>query len=130
MQQDRVRLPYAATALGVILLGLATRLLKRVADELGSALGDALYAALLYLLLVVAFPRLRPGHALVISTAVAWVVEVSQLWRPEWLEAVRRTTPGALALGGTFSVGDLWCYLAGTLTAFLVERFLMARCKT
>lgn len=121
MTEARSRWHYALVALVVVALGLATRQLKHVNDAVGSALGDALWAALVYLLLVLVFPRLRPVWALCSATAIAGIVEVSQLWHVSWLDTLRRTTLGALAVGGTFSIGDLWCYLAGTMGVFLVE---------
>ena len=123
----RSRLRSAAAALLVIALGLLTRPLKHINDAVGSALGDALYAVLLYLLFALFFPRLRPAWLFLLATLAAWLVEASQLVHAPWLDAFRHTTPGALMLGGTFSVGDLVCYLAGTTAIFCGESLLRRR---
>lgn len=122
MPLARSRLHYAAAALVVIALGLATRPLKHVAETVSSALGDALYGVLLYLLFAIVFPRLRPVWLFIVATLAAWAVEASQLAPPPWLDAFRHTALGGLSVGGTFSVGDLGCYLAGTAAAFWLER--------
>lgn len=121
-EPHRSRPVYAGAALLTVGLGLATRPLKHVWDAGGSALGDALWAVLVYLLLGIAFPRLCAWRVAIAATLVAWAVEFSQLWHPAWLNTLRRTTFGALAIGGTFSVGDLCCYTVGTMTIYIVER--------
>ena len=113
----------------MIALGLLTRPLKQVAESVGSALGDALYGVLLYLLFAIAFPRLRPVWLFLVATVASWLVETSQLTHPLWLDTFRHTTLGALSLGGTFSVGDLACYLAGTTAAFCLDSYLWRRNK-
>ena len=127
MVPARSRLWYTLTACVVVALGLVTRPLKPFADAFVSAFGDALYAVLVYLLIGVALPRLRPLWVFFAATFLAAGVEVGQLFHPAWLSAVRRTLVGGLALGGTFSVGDLWCCLAGTLIAFGCELFWKKR---
>jgi hypothetical protein len=125
----RSRLRYSLIALAIVILGLATRPLKYYSEFVGSALGDALYAALIYILIGIAWPRLRPSLTLIAATSLTWLVEVSQLWHTAWFDAVRQTTLGALALGGTFSFGDLGWYLLGTVTATLVEQAIPVRAR-
>lgn len=127
MVSRRLRLSCGLIALVIVTLGLATRPLKHYSEFLGSALGDALYAALIYILIGMALPRLRPSLVLITATLITWMVEVSQLWHTAWFDAVRRTTLGTLALGGTFSFGDLGWYLLGTVTAALVEQAIQVR---
>ena len=104
-------------------LGLATRPLKRHFDALGSALGDALWALLVFFLVCAALPKWPLSRRVALAIAIAFVVEVSQLWHASWLDALRHTTLGALAIGGSFSFGDLACYSVGvTLGALLTRR--------
>jgi len=46
---------------------------------------------------------------------------VSQLYHAPWLDAVRATRPGALALGQGFLWSDLACYAAGVGAAALID---------
>ena len=58
------------------------------------------------------------------ALALAVLVEVSQLWHFPWLIALRHTRLGALAIGGSFSFGDIVCYATGiALGALFARRF-------
>lgn len=113
-------------ALLCIPAGLATRPLKHLSDALGSALGDALWALMVFALVCAALPNTPRSRRALLALALAWLVELSQLWHAPWLEAFRHTTLGGLAIGGSFSLGDLACYAvgvgAGALLAWRVER--------
>lgn len=116
----RSRPLWLGLTLGTIVLGLLTRPLKRYNDALGSALGDGLWAAMVYLLLGVLFPRLAPRRLLGAALLTASAVEVSQLWHPPWLDTLRHTALGALAIGGSFSQGDLLYYALGIVVGHLL----------
>lgn len=64
----------------------------------------------------------RPLKRQVEALAIACLVEFSQLWHTPWLEALRHTTLGALAIGGSFSWGDLGCYAAGIALGALLSK--------
>jgi hypothetical protein len=120
----RSRLIYAGLATLTIGCGLATRPLRTV---LGAALaeniGDVLWAALVYLLLA-CIGRRQASHRLAVAAfAVSVAVECSQLCHASWLDAIRRTTLGGLALGWGFAWGDLVAYAAGIAGCFLAERY-------
>lgn len=105
-------------------LGLATRPFKRHFDALGSALGDALWALLVFSLVCAALPAWPLSRRVLLTLGLAWLVEISQLWHAPWLDALRHTKLGALAIGGSFSLGDLACYAVGiALGALLARRF-------
>ena len=53
-------------------------------------------------------------------------IEVSQLYHPAWLDAVRATRLGGWLLGFGFLASDLACYTAGVALAVIVERGLDA----
>ncbi len=119
-----VRSRFLLLALACVPLGLATRPLKRVADALGSALGDALWALLVFFLVCAGFSKWPLSRRIALALAIAFFVEVSQLWHTSWLDTLRHTTLGALAIGGSFSFGDLACYSVGiALGALLTQRF-------
>ncbi|WP_395144192.1 DUF2809 domain-containing protein [Armatimonas sp.] len=64
----------------------------------------------------------RPLKRQVEALAIACLVEFSQLWHTPWLEALRQTKLGALAVGGSFSWGDLGCYGAGIALGALLDK--------
>lgn len=81
--------PYVGLLLGRIVLGLATRRSPATFPALVATYGgDALWAAMVLWLLALVrrtatTPRLAMG-----ALVIAYAVEVSQLYRAEWLDAV------------------------------------------
>lgn len=104
----RVRL--AAVGAGILVAGLTVH-------ELGSGAvaafaGDALYAALVCILLAIVWPRARPLTVASGAYAFCAAIEVFQL-TPVPGE-LSRTIPGAsLVLGSTFQWSDLVAYALG-----------------
>jgi hypothetical protein len=86
--------------------------------------GDALYTVLVYVLVVMVAPRIRPGRAAVAALLVSWGVEFFQLtglparWSAE-------STAARLALGSTFNVPDLLWYAAGAGGCWAVHQCLV-----
>lgn len=113
------RILLAAIALAVIAAGLAVHTLAP-AGVLSDATGDALYAALIYLLVAFLVPR-WPSWASG-SAALAWciAVELFQLTGlPEqWGAAFR---PLLLVFGTVFSALDLVFYAAGVVCAAAID---------
>ncbi len=118
----RSRLRYLFLAAGVIALGLASRrwpgLLPAV---LGKYPGDALWAALVFVLWGICLPRASSFRVALLTLLTSYAVEFSQLYRAPWLDALRHTIPGHLVLGTTFAWPDLLAYTVGTLLALIVE---------
>lgn len=83
--------------------------------------GDALYTVLLYTLVLLAAPRMRPGRAAAWAAGLSWAVELFQLTGlPDaW---GRRSTLARLVLGSTFNPPDLLWYLVGAGGAVLLHR--------
>ena len=99
---------------GVLILGLVWRSswlsLPASVAKYGA---DALWSLFVFL----GFGLLLPGsstRAIALLTLVfSFVVEASQLWHTPWLDAVRQTRLGALALGSVFNWPDLVAYAIG-----------------
>ena len=108
-----------------IALGLASR---RFASELPSFVaryaGDTLWASAAYWALGVASPGLAMRARATIALAIAVAVELSQLYHAPWLDAIRRTRPGAWLLGFGFLWSDLACYVVGVILAVAIDRAL------
>lgn len=109
------------TVLGVVALGLACR--TSMAPSFAELyLGDVLWGALFYLLLAWCWPA-SPSWALgLAAAALTEAIEVSQLYRAPWAEALRSTKLGGLLLGHGFSWSDVLCVALGAALAALIDR--------
>jgi hypothetical protein len=125
----RPRLPYLLIASLIVVVGLASR---RYAYALPTFLaeyaGDTLWAVMAFLMIgVVAaeWPTSRVGIAALLTS---YAVEVSQLYHAPWIDAVRATRLGALALGYGFLWSDIVCYTVGVALCMVLE--FLARART
>lgn len=109
--------PWLATAVAgavVVAAGLATARLGTGAAA--DALGDALYAALVLLLVALAVPRWSRAARAGTAVALCWAVELLQL---TGVPAAASTAwpPLRYVLGTTFVATDLLWYAVGVLVA-------------
>ncbi len=83
--------------------------------------GDTLWALMLFLLV----STLLAGRPILMRTAIslalAFLVEISQLYHAPWIDSIRQTTLGGLVLGFGFLWTDLVCYSVGIATISLTE---------
>lgn len=105
----------------VILCGLALHFL--VPGDFASLSADALYAALVYLVLALVLPRAGQHWLALTAFALSAFVELAQLTGIPGQLAVG-FPPSRLLLGTTFSALDLVAYAAGAAAAWLVDRTL------
>jgi hypothetical protein len=83
--------------------------------------GDTLWALMLFSLastLLAGRPILLRAA---ISLALAFLVEISQLYHAPWIDAIRQTTLGGLVLGFGFLWTDLVCYSVGVFQGVVTE---------
>ncbi len=113
---------YAFWVAVVIGLGLGSRA-EAVAlpPFLAKYAGDALWALMIFLGLGILLPARRTAAVAALAVAVCCAVEFSQLYHAPWIDAIRRTTLGALALGDTFAWGDIAAYLVGIALGAALE---------
>jgi hypothetical protein len=117
------RAVYLLALLLVVPLGLASRAYGgRLPAPIALYAGDTLWALALYWLLRAIAPRRPAHHTALACVAIAWANELLQLWHPGWLERIRATTLGHLALGHGFVWSDLICYLAGAAIGLAADR--------
>lgn len=126
--RERGRRALALAGLVVVAAGLGVRAVGAVSgfDGVAGPVGDALYAALVYVL--VAFVRPRATGRVV--AGVAWglcaAIELAQLTGvPAQLSAL--WWPARLVLGTTFHAPDLIAYVVGVLAAAAVDAALGRR---
>jgi hypothetical protein len=109
--------------LGTIAAGLALRLthvgLPFLVVKYG---GSILWAMMLYWIVSTVRPHWRAMKAALVTGAIAWAVEAFKLYQTPWLDAFRRTLPGALLLGRVFSGWDLLAYALAIGAAALADR--------
>ncbi len=124
----RSRLFTAALLLLTIALGLASR---RDAPALSSFIatyaGDALWAAMVFWIAALLFPRAKTKTLASVALSISVAVELSQLYHAPWINALRATRLGALALGHGFLWSDLICYAAGVAVTVGVDLTLFRR---
>ncbi|NEB76612.1 DUF2809 domain-containing protein [Streptomyces sp. SID14478] len=81
--------------------------------------GDALYTVLVYAVVVLVAPRLRPGIAAAVALGFSWAVELLQI---AGIPAVLRPL-----LGSTFNAPDLFWYAVGAGLCLLIEVLVAVR---
>ena len=107
--------------------GLASRRFPEAQPAwIGAYAGDTLWAAMVFWILALVAPQARTVALGSLAVGIAWAVELSQLVRVPWLDAVRATRLGALALGQGFLWSDFVCYTVGAAIAAVLDRALQA----
>lgn len=110
----------------VLVIGYLSRQWSVRGSFVHEYVGDAIWAGMIYF----GFRFLFAGDPLKKSLLTAWgftyLIELSQLYQADWLNAVRHTWLGGLVLGFSFLWSDLLMYALGILSAWLVDRFMLA----
>ena len=105
-------------AVGLVALGL---LVSRLDHPLADPVGDALYAAFVYALLVVVAPRARARLVAVAAFGLCALIELAQLTGVP-AAAVDAVPAARYVLGTTFAALDLVAYAVGATLATVVRR--------
>ncbi len=122
---SRSRLVTAALLLLTIALGLASRRFAPALPHFIAAYaGDALWAAMVFWIAAFVRPRANTRTLAAVALGVSFAVELSQLYQARWVNEIRDTRLGALALGHGFLWSDLVCYAAGVAAAAAVDLVL------
>jgi len=113
---------YFAAGLATMLAGLGSRKLR---DDLPPLLaeyaGDTLWALMLFWLVSALISGQPLAMRAAISLALAYFVELSQLYHAPWIDSIRQTTLGGLVLGFGFLWTDLVCYTLGIAIGVSLE---------
>lgn len=86
-----------------------------------------MWAFALYYLLRIFLPGTAILRNVFFSFIISVLVEISQLYQAEWINAIRATMIGALVLGNQFLWRDLGCYFSGAVLAGMAERLIFRR---
>jgi hypothetical protein len=126
MLKRRLQKPgiYIIIALAVVIAGILSRLFRSNVVLLDKYLGDALYAALLYLLLSLVWPSGSAIRKAIVALILMVCIETFQLTLiPLRLSQSQNTILKILAvvLGTQFSWLDLIAYLVGIAGIYLID---------
>jgi len=111
------RFSYFIIIVSVIIFGIVSRKI----DGIPTFFGDTLYAVMVYFGMRLLFIYNSSKMAIVLALIFCFCIEFLQLYRAEWMLAIRRTTLGHYALGQGFLWSDLVYYTLGIIIAFLID---------
>ena len=117
------RFSYLILIISIIILGI----LSRKIDGIPTFIGDTLYAVMVYFGMRMLFINNNLRMTIVLALVFCFCIEFLQLYRAEWLLAIRRTTLGHYALGQGFLWSDLGYYTLGIIIAFLLDSGLVKK---
>lgn len=107
-------------------MGLSTRTITRLPRWTILYAGDFLWAMLVFFLFCLIF-RLQTGKAFVVALITTYLIEITQLFHPPWLEALREIRLFALVFGFSFLWADILVYTLGICLGALIDWVLLSR---
>lgn len=112
---------YTAVVITLIAVGLPTRIVPQQVPRWSVLYGgDALWAAILFFVYCLLF-KLTTKRAAIYSLISAYLIELSQLFHPPWLETLREIKIVALIIGRGFLWSDLIAYSCGIAVAAAID---------
>ncbi|RWX48840.1 hypothetical protein VT99_10516 [Candidatus Electrothrix marina] len=109
----------------IIALGLPARLVPQYLPSwYVTYAGDFLWAMLVFFLYALLF-RLPTKFSFCIALITAYLIEISQLFHPAWLDALRSIRLLGFILGFGFLWSDLIAYTLGISLAAGIDRLLL-----
>jgi len=116
------RLSYLLMAFIVICLGLLSRRMSAyIPDLVDLFLGDSLWALMIYFFIRMIFIKLPLEKVAYIGILFCFIIELSQLYHSNWIDAIRETTLGGLVLGYGFLWSDLAAYMLGIGFGIIID---------
>lgn len=88
--------------------------------------GDFLWATVVFFFYCLLF-NLTPKQAAIASLTTSYLIEISQLFHPQWLEQLRSIKVLSLILGFGFLWSDLAAYTLGIAVATGIDLALLKR---
>jgi hypothetical protein len=83
--------------------------------------GDTLWAWMVFMVIRLIAPRWPIWKSAVLTLALAYLGETSQLCHAPWIDAIRSYRLGRVLLGDTFAWSDFVCYTVGVLAGAFAE---------
>jgi hypothetical protein len=119
----KIRIIY--TVLTLVTLGVAPYLFRHwslLPNWVNFWLGDFLFGVLLFWAAMILFVHANRRNVAIVLMIYCAVVETSQLYHAEWLDALRQTAIGGGILGHHFEWSDLLGYVSGVAFAYWMDR--------
>lgn len=122
----RNRIYVGFALLFTIVLGLASRKFPGLFPPVFEKYpGDALWAQMVYWIIGMLAPAASVVKVAIYALAISYGVEISQLYQNGWINEIRATTLGHLALGSYFSWLDMLSYTIGVALVAPIEWWLL-----
>ncbi len=123
----RNRVLYSALLAATLVIGLLTRRFGAfLLPAIAAYAPDALWALAVFWLVGTVWTKAATAWVASAALAFAFCIEISQLFHPAWLDAIRHTRAGGLVLGFGFLWSDIACYIAGVGVGVALERVINA----
>lgn len=117
---DPIRTRLAAAGAAILTVGAGLGLRSAAAGSVAKYGGDALYTLLLFTLVVLVAPRVTPLTAAAGTLTASWAVEFLQLSEVP-AELAQRSTAARFVLGSTFNAPDLFWYVVGAASGWVIH---------
>ncbi len=103
-----------------MIVGWTTRhiLWAYLPDWINIWIGDFIWAMMLYFACCTLFYPKSAKWCVIATLIFCYLIEISQLYKADWLDQIRNTTLGGLALGHGFLWSDIVAYTGGILFGF------------
>lgn len=124
------RLMYVVAIITSVFLGLSSRTFSGLIPHfIAKHAGDVLWASMVYFGFRFFLVKRSLTWAVGISVIFSFAIEISQLYKAEWIVEIRNTVIGSLILGRGYVTVDLFRYVIGITIAFWIDKFWLQRNK-
>lgn len=120
---NKQRKVYFILVSAVIILGLISRQISFVP----LFVGDMLWAIMMFFIIRFIFIKADIRVIFLISLMTCYMVEISQLYRADWINNIRKTIIGRLILGQGFLWSDIISYTIGISVVTFFELIKLKR---
>ena len=128
MDKGRSRIRFITLVFLVMGLGLGSRALSAYMPQIVNLyLGDVFWALMIFLIMGFIFRRSSTVFTATSAILFSYAIEFSQLYQEPWINALRKTTLGALVLGFGFLWSDLLAYTFGIGIGVFLEKYWLLR---
>jgi hypothetical protein len=128
MPTKRRRLVYIIAIAVLFLFGLPSRLIPQyLPDFYVNYVGDGLWAMAIFFMLGFVFTSATTRRLVIVSLAITYIIEFSQLYQADWINQLRHIKLIGLILGFTFLWSDIAMYTIGIAVGALLEHFVLWR---
>ena len=126
MKMRRCTRIYLPIMVVITVFGLPARMIQEQLPQwYVQYFGDYLWAMLLFFGFALILQKVSTFKVATLTLLFTYIIEVTQLFHPQWLEYLRSITLFALILGFTFLWSDIVAYTLGISTGALIEYFLL-----